>query len=273
MKNVLTIAGSDCSGGAGIQADLKTFAAHGVYGMSAITSVVAENTLEVIGREDISPGLVAKQLEAIFEDIGADAVKVGMLPTASCMEAVAGMLREYQPANLVIDPVMIASSGGPLMESGAITTFILDILPLANLLTPNIPEAETIMGYAIQTTGDMERAAKDISQMGAKAVLIKGGHLQGDALDVLYDGAGFTHFSAERIHTRNTHGTGCTLSSAIAANLGLGYPLQEAVKRAKTYLTTALRHSLAIGKGHGPTHHFYELYQNGLTKGVKTDEL
>jgi hydroxymethylpyrimidine/phosphomethylpyrimidine kinase len=222
--------------------------------------------------EDISTDLIAKQLDAVFEDIGTEAVKIGLLPQASCMEAVARKLREYQPPQVVIDPVMIASSGSPLMESDAAAIFIREILPLADVLTPNIPEAEAITGMPIRSIPDMERVAKKIMQMGAKTVLVKGGHSQGDALDVLYDGSGFYHFSVERIHTQNIHGTGCTLSSAIAANLALGYPLPEAVKRAKTYLTTAIRHSLAIGKGNGTTHHFYDLYQNGLPKGVKDNE-
>lgn len=273
MKKVLTIAGSDCSGGAGIQADLKTFAAHGVYGMSVIISVVAENTFRVIDIQDITPELIEKQIDAVFEDIGADAVKVGMLSQPCCMEAVARKLKEYKPRNVVIDPVMVAKNGCPLMDPDAVGTLIRDIIPLADILTPNIPEAEKIAGMKIESTKDMEKAAKQIRELGAKNVLIKGGHASGDALDVLYDGEQFYHYSTERIHTKNTHGTGCTYSSAIASNLALGFALPEAVKRAKDYITMAIRHSLDIGKGCGPTHHFYELYQNGLFKGVKTDEL
>lgn len=261
MKKVLTIAGSDCSGGAGIQADLKTFAAHGVYGMSVIVSVVAENTFHVIGMQDITPELIEKQIDAVFEDIGVDAVKVGMLSHSCCMEAVERKLREYRPQHVVIDPVMVAKNGCLLMDPNAVETLIHKILPLADVLTPNIPEAEKIAGFQIISTGDMEQAAKCIYELGAKNVLIKGGHAAGDALDILYDGERFYHFSAKRINTKNTHGTGCTYSSAIASNLALGLPLEEAVKRAKEYVTTAIRHSLAIGKGCGPTHHFYDLYK------------
>jgi hydroxymethylpyrimidine/phosphomethylpyrimidine kinase len=271
IKKVLTIAGSDCSGGAGIQADLKTFAAHGVYGMSVIVSVVAENTARVIGSQDIAPDIIEKQIDAVFEDIGADAVKIGMLSQPACMEAVARKLTEYKPSNVVIDPVMVAKNGCPLMRPDSMETLIEKILPLADLLTPNIPEAEAITGMTIRTAADMEQAAKQIAGLGAKAVLVKGGHASGDALDILYDGTVFRQYSAERIPTKNTHGTGCTYSSAIAAELALGFPLPDAVARAKNYVTTAIRHSLAIGKGCGPTHHFYDLYQNGL-KGMLQNE-
>ena len=267
MKKVLSIAGSDCSGGAGIQADLKTFSAHGVYGMSVIVSVVAENTSRVLGIEDVSPAMIEAQIDAVFEDIGADAVKVGMLSGPPCMEAVARRLRAYAPPNVVIDPVMLAKGGSPLMDPGAVSLLIRDILPLADLLTPNIPEAEAITGRPIRDTADMEEAARRIAAMGAKAVLVKGGHAQGDAVDILFDGTALHRFTAERIDTKNTHGTGCTYSSAIASNLALGLPLPEAVARAKDYVTTAIRHALAIGRGHGPTNHFYELYRHGLKKG------
>lgn len=266
MRRVLTIAGSDCSGGAGVQADLKTFSAHGVYGMSVIVSVVAENTARVIGIEDVSPEMIEAQIDAVFEDIGVDAVKVGMLSQPGCMMAVVKKLREYRPANVVIDPVMMAKNGSPLMDPGSVGTLIRDVLPLADVLTPNIPEAERISGGAISCVADMERAAREIHGLGPRSVLVKGGHRVGDALDVLFDGERFHHFSAERIDTKNTHGTGCTYSSAIAANLALGLPLPEAVQRAKAYVTTAIRHALALGKGCGPTHHFWDLYQNGLPK-------
>ena len=271
-KKVLSIAGSDCSGGAGIQADLKTFAAHGVYGMSVIVSVVAENTSHVIDTQDIAPEMIEKQIDAIFEDIGTDAVKVGMLSQSVCMKAVARKLREYRPQNIVIDPVMAAKNGCPLMRPDSMDTLIQEILPLADLLTPNIPEAEKIAGISISSDTDMERAARTIAGLGAKAVLVKGGHASGDALDILFDGEKFYRFSAERIDTKNTHGTGCTYSSAIASNLALGFGLEEAVKRAKNYVTTAIRHSLPIGKGYGPTHHFYDLYRNGLQKEVQSNE-
>ncbi|HBM75664.1 MAG TPA: bifunctional hydroxymethylpyrimidine kinase/phosphomethylpyrimidine kinase [Clostridiaceae bacterium] len=266
MKKVLTIAGSDCSGGAGIQADLKTFAAHGVYGMSVIVSVVAENTSSVIDVQDITPDMIEKQIDAVFQDIGADAVKVGMLSQSVCMEAVACKIREYKPHNIVIDPVMVAKNGCPLMRPDSMDTLIQKILPLSDVLTPNIPEAEKIAEMKIGSAKDMESAAIRINRMGAKNVLIKGGHAIGDALDILFDGERFYRFTAERIETKNTHGTGCTYSSAIASNLALGFDLQEAVKRAKEYVTTAIKHSLSIGKGCGPTHHFYDLYRNGLQR-------
>jgi hydroxymethylpyrimidine/phosphomethylpyrimidine kinase len=272
-KKVLSIAGSDCSGGAGIQADLKTFAAHGVYGMSVIVSVVAENTSRVIDVQDISPEMIEKQIDAVFEDIGTDAVKVGMLSQSACMEAVARKLREYRPRNIVIDPVMVAKNGCPLMQPDSMDTLIRKILPLADLLTPNIPEAERIAGIVINSAADMECAARQIAGLGVKNVLVKGGHAVGDALDILFDGKQFYRFRAERIDTKNTHGTGCTYSSAIASNLALGLDLEEAVKKAKDYVTTAIRHSLPIGKGCGPTHHFYDLYQNGLQKGAQSNEL
>lgn len=273
MKKALSIAGSDCSGGAGIQADLKTFAAHGVYGMSVVVSVVAENTSRVISVQDMTPGIIKDQIDAVFQDIGADAVKVGMLSQSACMEAVADRLKAYRPRNVVVDPVMVAKNGCALMQPDSMGTLIREILPLADLLTPNIPEAERITGTAIGSPADMEDAARGIAALGAKNVLVKGGHAAGDALDILFDGRRFYRFCAERIHTKNTHGTGCTYSSAIAANLALGLPLPEAVKRAKDYVTTAIRHSLPIGKGCGPTHHFYDLYLNGLSKGDKTDEI
>lgn len=264
IKKVLSIAGSDCSGGAGSEADLKTFAAHGVYGMCVIVSVVAENTARVIGSQDISPDMIEKQIDAVFEDIRPDAVKIGMLSSPACMCAVAGKLNQYKPQNIVIDPVMVAKNGCPLMELSALGTLIKEILPLADVLTPNIPEAEKIAGIGIKSEKDMEEAAKLIFSLGPKSVLVKGGHASGDALDVLYDGISFRYYSEKRINTKNTHGTGCTYSSAIASNLALGLGLDEAVKRAKKYVTEAIRHSLAIGNGCGPTNHFYTLYKNGL---------
>ena len=261
MKNLLTIAGSDCSGGAGIQADLKTFAAHGTFGMSVIVSVVAENTARVIDIQDVTPDMIEKQMDAVFEDIFPDAVKIGMLSTPECMQAVAGKLKEYKPQNVVIDPVMYAKNGCALMQPYAIDTLIKTIIPLADVLTPNIPEAEKIAEMKIETVADMEAAAKKICAMGCKAIVVKGGHHIGDAVDVLFDGKDFYHFETERIETKNTHGTGCTFSSAIAANLANGMTVAEAVKAAKNYVTTAIKHSLAKGKGCGPTHHFVDLYR------------
>lgn len=264
MKKVLTIAGSDCSGGAGIQADLKTFSAHGVFGMSVIVSVVAENTSRVIDIQDITPEMIEKQIDAVFEDIEVDAVKVGMLSTPECMRAVAGKLRQYKPEHVVIDPVMYAKNGCPLMDPSAVDALIETILPLADVLTPNIPEAERITGMEIRSVADMEAAARKIHDMGSQSVVVKGGHAIGNALDVLFDGKQMHHFETQRIDTKNTHGTGCTFSSAVASQLALGMDICKAVEKAKVYVTTAISHSLAIGKGCGPTHHFYELYRYGL---------
>jgi len=263
MKNLLTIAGSDCSGGAGIQADLKTFAAHGAFGMSVIVSVVAENTSRVISIQDISPKIIQDQIDAVFEDIEVDGVKIGMLSGIETMKAVAGKLREYQPPNITIDPVMIAKGGCALMQKNALDTLIKEIIPLAFVLTPNIPEATTITGMDISSIGDMKKAAVSIHKMGAKNVLVKGGHLCGDAEDILFDGDQFYSFRVKRIDTKNTHGTGCTFSSAITANLAKGMEIQQAVNAAKEYVTLAIEHALPIGKGHGPTNHFYQLYKNG----------
>lgn len=267
MKKVLSIAGSDCSGGAGIQADLKTFAAHGVYGMSVIVSVVAENTARVIASHDVPPDMIRRQIDAVFEDIPPDAVKIGMLSTPECMEAVAEGLTKYRPENVVIDPVMVAKNGCPLMAPSSVGAFVRLILPFADVLTPNIPEAETLAGFKTHGIKDMERAAEKLLAMGAKSVIVKGGHSSGDAEDVLYDGVEFRSFRARRVPTKNTHGTGCTFSSAVASNLALGFALPEAVERAKHYVTTAIEHALPLGKGCGPTHHFYELYLHGLQKG------
>lgn len=265
MKKVLSIAGSDCSGGAGIQADLKTFSAYGVFGMSVIVSVVAENTSRVTAIQDITPDMIGRQIDAVFEDIGADAVKVGMLSSPECMDAVAAKLKQYKPANVVIDPVMYAKNGCPLMDMEAIDTLIDDMIPLADVLTPNIPEAEKITGMKILSLGDMEAAARRIYAMGTKTVVVKGGHGVGDAVDVLFDGKQLCHFGTTRINTRNTHGTGCTFSSAIAAGLAKEMSVREAVEKAKSYITTAIEHSLSIGRGNGPIHHFYDLYRNGLS--------
>lgn len=260
MKKVLSIAGSDCSGGAGIQADLKTFSAHGVFGMSVIVSVVAENTSRVIDIQDITPDMIEKQIDAVFEDIEVDAVKIGMLSTPECMKAVAKKLLQYKPQNVVIDPVMYAKNGCPLMNPTAVSTLIDTVIPLADVLTPNIPEAEKIADMQISTVSDMEAAARKIYAMGCKAIVVKGGHHIGNAVDVLFDGENFYHFETSRIDTKNTHGTGCTFSSAIASQLAKGKSVPLAVESAKAYVTMAIEHSLAIGKGCGPTHHFYELY-------------
>ena len=262
MKKILTIAGSDCSGGAGIQADIKTISAHGCFAMSVIVSVVAENTSRVIDIQNITPDIIKKQIDAIFEDIEVDAVKIGMLGDKDTMQAVSDKLKEYKPKHIVIDPVMYAKNGCPLMDPNCIEKLINDIIPLATVLTPNIPEAEKISNTTIKNIKDMENGAIIINKLGCKNVLIKGGHLIDDATDVLYDGKEFTYFKSDRVNTKNTHGTGCTLSSSIASNLALGNDIKTAISKSKNYITTAIKHSLSIGKGHGPTNHFYELYKN-----------
>lgn len=260
VKKCLTIAGSDCSGGAGIQADLKAFSAHGCYGASVITSVVAENTSRVISVFNIPVREIKLQIDAVFEDVEIDAVKLGMLPTAEIIEAVAEKLRQYKPEHIVCDPVMVATSGDALSESGVGKAFTKYMFPLADLLTPNIPEAEALSGIEIHSLDDMRRAAGIITDNGARNVLIKGGHLFGDAEDILFDGANTERFTSKRVDSPNTHGTGCTLSSAIAANLALGNDLKNAVRLAKTYVTEAIENSYTVGKGHSPVHHFYKLW-------------
>lgn len=266
MKTAVTIAGSDCSGGAGIQADIKTMSALGVYSSSVIVSVVAENTSRVIAYENVSPKMIKSQIDAIFEDMEIDAVKVGMLNDIACMETVAERLAFYNPANVVIDPVMYAKDGTPLMKEDCCDAYIKKVIPVATLLTPNIPEAERITGLKISDEEDMKRAAKAITKFGTSAALIKGGHSEGDPCDILYDGKEIYCFRGARIQTKNTHGTGCTLSSAITSYLALGETLPEAVKKAKEYISTAITHSLDIGRGAGPLNHFYSLYNEKREK-------
>jgi hydroxymethylpyrimidine/phosphomethylpyrimidine kinase len=261
MKKVLTIAGSDSSGGAGIQADLKSFSANGVFGMSVITAVTAQNTQGVFAVEDISVAVIAKQIEAVFDDIEVDAVKIGMVSRSQTIHTISENLVKYRAKNIVVDPVMVSKSGFHLLAPEAITALIDKLLPLAIILTPNIPEAEIIAAMPIKNLQDMEKAAVRIFELGPQNVLLKGGHLPDQATDVLYDGKKFQHFRAARIPTKNTHGTGCTLAAAITANLAKGLTITEAVRRAKEYLIIAITHSLDIGKGVGPTHHFYELYK------------
>lgn len=261
MKKVLTIAGSDSSGGAGIQADLKAFSANGVFGMSVITAVTAQNTQGVFAVQDIDPEIITKQLEAIFEDIKVDAVKIGMVSRIETIEAVVEGLKKYPVANIVVDPVMISKSGYYLLQADAVKALVTGLLPLAMVVTPNVPEAEEITGMKITTLADMEVAARKIHELGPRYVLLKGGHMAGDATDLLFDGTECHILQAARIVTQNTHGTGCTLSSAIAANLARGYNIQEAVQKAKEYINTAIEHSFPIGKGVGPVHHFYDLYK------------
>lgn len=269
MKKVLTIAGSDSCGGAGIQADLKTFSANGVYGMSVITAVTAQNTQGVFDVQDLDEKIIKGQIDAIFTDIEVDAVKIGMVSQISTIKAIAEKLKLYKPKNLVLDPVMISKSGYSLLKPESEQALIDELIPLAHIITPNVPEAEEILKtvnssvVTIETVEDMEVAAKEIYKLGCKNVLLKGGHIKGEAIDVLYDGKEIIHFQSERINTKNTHGTGCTLSSAIASNLALGLEIKEAVNKAKKYITVAIEHSLDIGKGVGPTNHFYELYKKG----------
>jgi hydroxymethylpyrimidine/phosphomethylpyrimidine kinase len=271
MKKALSIAGSDCSGGAGIQADLKTFSAHGVYGMTVITSVVAENTYRVTDYQDVRADIIEKQIDDIFEDIVPDAVKVGMLSCRDTMLAAAGKLRQWKPKNIVVDPVMYAKNGSVLMEESAISTLIAEIVPLADLVTPNIPEAEKMTQMAIKTQEDMRQAARLIHAMGCRAVVVKGGHSEGDAVDILFDGAEFYNYSAPRVATQHTHGTGCTFSSAIASNLALGLSINKAVEKAKMYISDAIANAPKLGKGNGPTHHFYRMYKSYFGAGRSPD--
>ena len=261
MKTALSIAGSDCSGGAGIQADLKTFSAHGVFGMTVITSVVAENTFRVTDYQDIRPDIIEKQIDDVFEDIVPDAVKIGMLSCRETMLAVAKKLKKWTPNNTVVDPVMYAKNGSPLMKESAINTLISDVVPIADLITPNIPEAEKMTGMAIKNRDDMRKAAQLIFEMGCRAVVVKGGHSDGDPVDILFDGNNYFEYPAYRVDTKHTHGTGCTFSSAIASNLALGLTVQEAVAMAKEYINAAIANAPKLGKGNGPTHHFYEMYK------------
>lgn len=268
MKNLLTIAGSDSCGGAGIQADLKTFSAHGVYGMSVITAVTAQNTQGVLAVQDISAELIGKQIEAIFDDIRVDGLKIGMVSQTGTINVIAEKLRFYKPLRLVLDPVMVSKSGYHLLRLEAKEALIAGLLPLADIVTPNIPEAEVLTGIKIESIKDMEKAAGMIFEMGPKNVLVKGGHLDNDATDVFFDGTDLSCFKSRRVDTKNTHGTGCTLSAAIASNLAKGYSAGEAVAKAKEYITTAIENSFSIGKGAGPVGHFYELYRKaGILDG------
>lgn len=256
IARALTIAGSDSGGGAGIQADLKTFAALGAYGMSAITSVTAQNTCEVAGVHDLPPEFVALQIRLVAGDIGVDAAKTGMLSNAGIVEAVAAAVAAGRVENLVVDPVMVAKSGDALLQASACEALRKKLLPLARIVTPNVPEAEVLSGRAVKSAADMEEAAKAIHALGPRYVLMKGGHLDApDATDYLYDGETLHAFPGPRFDTRNTHGTGCTYSAAITALLAQGLGPLEAVHQAKAYLTEAMRRSLALGHGHGPLHH------------------
>ena len=258
----LTIAGSDSGGGAGIQADLKTFSANGVYGMSAVTSVTAQNTLGVQAVHNLSPEVVAAQIDSVLTDIGAQVIKTGMLANADILAAVADVLRGYTEIPIVVDPVMIAKSGDALLEPEAVSTLIERLIPLATVITPNLDEARALTGIEASDVDGMRTVARRLFEMGPRNVVVKGGHLEGPAVDVLFDGGNFETLESERIDTRSTHGTGCTFASAIAAGLAKGIPVAEAVRDAKTYLTGALRHAEPMGGGHGPVQHFHELYRD-----------
>jgi hydroxymethylpyrimidine/phosphomethylpyrimidine kinase len=259
MRTVLTVAGTDPSGGAGLHADLKTFTAHGVYGMGVVTAIVAQNTRGVYAIEKVSPGMVAAQLEAVFDDIVPDAVKIGMVPDADAIAAIARVLRKYRPRLVVIDPVMVSTSGHRLLGAGAESALVAELFPLAALVTPNVPEAEALCGFSVVTRDDMERAGAAIRRFGPGAVLVKGGHLAGSCDDFLSGDSVSRWYRAPRVDTKNTHGTGCTLSAAIAANLAGGSNLDEAVERGKAYLFGALSRGLDLGKGSGPVDHCWAL--------------
>ena len=259
MKTALTIAGSDCSGGAGIQADLKTMTMNGVYAMSAITAMTAQNTTGVFAIQESTPEFLKQQIDAVFDDIFPDAVKIGMVASAELIEVIAEGLKRHRAKNVVIDPVMVATSGSALMKNNALETLIHKLLPLATLVTPNIPEAQVLSGMTIHSKEDMIAAAKNIGESCRCAVLLKGGHSINDANDLLYENGITVWFEGKRIDNPNTHGTGCTLSSAIAANLAKGFSLEESVRRAKDYISGALSAMLDLGKGSGPMQHNFDL--------------
>ncbi len=259
MKTALTIAGSDCSGGAGIQADLKTMTVNGVYAMSAITALTAQNTTGVQAILETPPAFLQQQLDAVFEDIYPDAVKIGMVSSVELIRVIAERLRYYKAANVVVDPVMVATSGSALIRSNAVDVLVSELLPLATLVTPNIPEAQILSGLVIETKEDMIAAAKQIGDSCHCSVLLKGGHSIHDANDLLYSNGDLIWFEGKRIDNPNTHGTGCTLSSAIAANLAKEFTLVESVHRAKEYISGALAAMLDLGKGSGPMNHAFAL--------------
>ncbi len=259
MKTTLTIAGSDSCGGAGIQADIKTMTMNGVYAMSAVTALTAQNTTGVMGIMEVVPDFLGEQIDAVFEDIYPDAVKIGMVSSVALIKVIADRLRRYRAVNVVVDPVMVATSGSKLIETEAVDTLKKELLPLAMLVTPNIPEAEVLSGMSVKTEEDMLLVAKKIGDDVGSAVLLKGGHSISDANDLLYSNGVFTWFRGRRIKNSNTHGTGCTLSSAVAANLAKGFSLEDAVKHAKEYISGALSAMLDLGKGSGPLNHAFDL--------------
>ncbi|MCR5618084.1 MAG: bifunctional hydroxymethylpyrimidine kinase/phosphomethylpyrimidine kinase [Clostridiales bacterium] len=259
MKTALTIAGSDCSGGAGIQADIKTMIANGVYAMSAITALTAQNTTGVFDICDVSPEFLRAELDAVFSDIRPDAVKIGMVSSTELIGVIADSLRKYEASHIVLDPVMVSTSGSKLISDDAVSALKNELIPLASLITPNIPEAEVLTGITINSKEKMEEAAVKIFEQYGCKVLLKGGHSVNDANDVLFDGSELTWFTGKRIDNPNTHGTGCTLSSAIASNLAKGYDLKTSVLKAKNYISGALSAMLDLGKGRGPMDHGFDI--------------
>ena len=273
IAKALTIAGSDSGGGAGIQADLKTFTALGVYGMTAITAITVQNTVGVFGVHPIPPDTVYNQIKVVAEDIGVDALKTGMLFSEEIIQAVSQAIKDFKLNNLVVDPVMIAKSGDPLLKESARKTLLDKLLPLALVITPNIPEAEDICKFEIKNVEDMEKACKVIHSLGSKYVVLKGGHLEGDTkIDVIYDGKNFEYLKAKSILTKNTHGTGCTFSAAITAFLAKGENPIDAIKKAREYIQGAIENSLSIGKGHGPLNHTWNLPVSFSNNRVNTSK-
>ena len=259
MKTALTIAGSDCSGGAGIQADLKTMTMNGVYAMSVITALTAQNTTGVRGVQEVTPDFLVQQIDAVFEDIRPDAVKIGMVSSGDLIKVISERLSKYNAENIVLDTVMVATSGARLISEDAIDTLKEQLIPLATLITPNIPEAQVLADMTIQSEDEMLRAAEKIAKTYTCAVLLKGGHSINDANDLLYRDGSYKWFKGKRIDNPNTHGTGCTLSSAIAANLAKGCDLEASVQRAKDYISGALSYMLDLGEGSGPMNHAFDL--------------
>ncbi len=258
---VMTIAGSDSGGGAGIQADLKTFAALGVYGTSVITSITAQNTVSVTDLFNMPKSIISSQIDAIMTDIGSDVVKTGMLANTEIIEIVSEKLTEFTFPIVVVDPVMVATSGDRLISEDAIDILRKMLIPLATVITPNIPEAEALTERRILTLDDARNAAKDLVAMGAKSAVVKGGHMEGPSTDMVYDGKEFRAYTSKRISSTSTHGTGCTLASAIAAKLAHGYSIRDSVSQAKRYVTASIRNAFPIGSGHGPLNHFYMYWE------------
>lgn len=263
VPRAMTVAGSDSGGGAGIQADLKTFAAFGVYGTSAITAITAQNTVGVVAVHELPPKMVAAQIDAVVKDIGVDGAKTGMLANTGIIEVVAEKVKEHRIEKLVVDPVMVAKSGDPLLRPEAIQALKERLLPFAYIVTPNLPEAEVLVGRKLEGEEEIREAAKEIHGMGPKFVVIKGGHRTGDATDFLFDGNRFQEFRAERIKTPHTHGTGCTFAAGLTACLAKGMTTAEALAAVKAYVTEALTQAYPVGNGRSPVHHFYGFWEGG----------